>query len=58
MKGGDQDSPEPDLKDIYWGMPDFMWLQCLGLIIVMAISLQQVSSADDDTPSSASLRPA
>jgi tripartite ATP-independent transporter DctM subunit len=28
-------APELDLKDIYWGMLDFMWLQCLGLIIVM-----------------------
>jgi len=28
-------APDLDLKDIYWGMLDFMWLQCLGLIVVM-----------------------
>jgi len=28
-------APELDLKDIYIGMLDFMWLQCLGLIIVI-----------------------
>ncbi len=28
-------APELDLKDIYWGMLDFMWLQCLGLIVVI-----------------------
>jgi TRAP-type mannitol/chloroaromatic compound transport system permease large subunit len=31
-------APELDFKDIYWGMLDFMWLQCLGLIIVMIFS--------------------
>ena len=28
-------APDLDLKDIYMGMLDFMWLQCLGLILVM-----------------------
>ena len=28
-------APDLELKDIYWGMLDFMWLQCLGLILVM-----------------------
>jgi tripartite ATP-independent transporter DctM subunit len=28
-------APDLELSDIYMGMLDFMWLQCLGLIIVM-----------------------
>jgi tripartite ATP-independent transporter DctM subunit len=28
-------APQLDLKEIYMGMLDFMWLQCLGLIIVI-----------------------
>ena len=28
-------APELDLGDIYMGMLDFMWLQCLGMILVM-----------------------
>ena len=31
-------APDLELKDIYWGMLDFMWLQCLGLILVMIFS--------------------
>jgi tripartite ATP-independent transporter DctM subunit len=28
-------APQLDLKDIYFGMLDFMWLQCLALILVI-----------------------
>jgi TRAP-type mannitol/chloroaromatic compound transport system permease large subunit len=28
-------APDLDLKNIYMGMLDFMWLQCLGMILVM-----------------------